>query len=847
MDKYIYSVALFLKSRSKYIATMILILAIFIIPLKTDALLVPQVYLTELDISKNSFEPMEEIEGKVSLWNYEKFLVSDLVFHFQLLGEEVDGVHTQLIDEQKDIHVFFLTPGEKKTKSFSYLLPQNLPNGTFKFRIQLVNSRGEEMSWIDKIINIGGGGKFLTLDNEWIIKDGQDMSSGGGVDYLPDEICQVRFDVSNNSSFTISAFYKIITYKRSIGQILKEEKKENLILKPGEKQTINTNLSKMTEPESYLSEIRFYNSEEEPISNSIYFRWIISGEEDAEILFVNPDKDSYQAGEEADIWVQYTGPAHFELEDVKEGVLMVDLYDKDGSLVGQGEKNIELKPGQAIISVGLEKDVSNLVIETKIVKQGNILDEYEIQLKQAKASETIIKPGFFEKNKKALFFLILAVILILIIYFSKKMKILKSVILLILLGIGVLSGNYVLAATEVTGGCCDTTTIFNSPTPNKNYNLGDIINFSGKFRVSSCGNGLFFNKITFYIAEDKEIPIKDCCGHTIDSCSPGTSCLCSEGCLNAYGAESENYSKDEIRNIKWCDEVKYLDTTKGYKIYKLGEIYPSDVNSGARPYWVEYSQDYIIPADLGFFGPVRLYVQYSGTHWKNHWHWNIAYQKANINSPPKALISCDPSGCNSSDCIGYTGCPFTLNNNSTDPNGQSDIVKSEWDILGWGSSPDISCTVNPLCNYTVPVITPDNYTIQLYIEDSSGNSNIATKGFTIKKEASAGFVCSFDNEDWLSCDDILLSQDQIIYLSDSQPNPLEHSLVSEGALMIVSRKWEIVGGAIFDQDNESDIQISLEQDSTVRLTIVDDNGRSHYKDHKIGVNLPLPEWEEAIP
>ncbi len=420
MNKYIYDMVLFVRERSKYIAIIILILAIFIIPWKTQALLVPQVYFTELDILKNSFEPMEQIEGKVSLWNYEEFVVSDLVFHFQLLGEEIDGVPTQLIDEQKDIHVFLLSPGGKATKSFSYLLPPNLPDGTFKFRIQLVNSRGEEMSWIDKIINIGGEGKFLTLGNEWITKDGQNMPSGGGVDYLPDEICQVRFDVSNNSSFTISAFYKIITYKRSIGQILQEEKKENLILKPGEKQTINTNLSQMTEPESYLSEIKFYDSEGNSISNSIYFRWIISGEEDAEILFVNPDKDSYQAGEEADIWVQYTGPAHFELEDVQEGVLMVDLYDKDGALVGQGEKNIELKPGQTIISVGLEKDVSNLVIETKIVKQGDVLDEYKIQLRQVETFETIVKPGFFEKNKKALFFLILIVILILVIYFLKR-------------------------------------------------------------------------------------------------------------------------------------------------------------------------------------------------------------------------------------------------------------------------------------------------------------------------------------------------------------------------------------------------------------------------------------------
>ena len=149
----------------------ILIMAIFIIPLKTQALLAPQVYLTELNLAKNSFDPGEQIVGNVSLMNYEEFVMSDLVFYFQLLGNEVDGVPTQMIDEQKGQEIFSISPGQEITKSFSYTLPSNLPKGDFKFRIQLATSRGEEMGWIDKIISIGGERKFLILDNYWLVKD----------------------------------------------------------------------------------------------------------------------------------------------------------------------------------------------------------------------------------------------------------------------------------------------------------------------------------------------------------------------------------------------------------------------------------------------------------------------------------------------------------------------------------------------------------------------------------------------------------------------------------------------------------------------------------------------------
>ncbi|MDI6883499.1 MAG: hypothetical protein QMC93_03540, partial [Patescibacteria group bacterium] len=270
------------------------------------------------------------------------------------------------------------------------------------------------------------------------------------------------------------------------------------------------------------------------------------------------------------------------------------------------------------------------------------------------------------------------------------MKTAKTLILLALLGAGILFANNILAATEVADSPCNTTIVFNSPIPNQTYNVGDVINFSGKFRVTSCGDGLFHNKIEFFITEDKEIPIKNrnCCGD------------CCGAISNIYGGC--------IQNITWCGDVKILDIAQadGYKIYKLGTIYPPDIPTGFNPYWVPYDQYFTIPSDLGFWGPVRFYVQYSGTHWNAHWHWNITYQKGEINYPPHAAISCDPSDCGTTDCIAYTGCPFHLINNSTDPNGQADIIKSEWDIYNWGADPDLSCS--GICNFTPQtlILTP---------------------------------------------------------------------------------------------------------------------------------------------
>jgi len=370
----------------------ILLLALFFVcPFFVQAVLAPQIYFTDLSISKTGYSPSETINGIVSLWNYESAMVSDLVLDFQLLGDKVNGVPTKLIDEKRDQSMFSLSGGQKLNKSFSYVLPVNLPNGSFIFRVQLLNSRGEEMSWKDKDIIIGGEGKFLDLDNYWIIEDGEELPAGMGVNYDSGEIPQVSFEVSNNSQSIIDAYYKIITYERNVGQILQEDKKENINLNSGEKKKIKTSLPRLTTANTYLSEIRFYDDNEEPVSNSIFFRWVVIGNDDASILYVNPNKDSYEAGESIEINVQYTGPAHTEAElnESEKGLIEVKIIDKDGSLACQTSQEIDLKTEEVLIDCLVENEIENPIIDVAITKDGQLLDEYSYEV--ASAEEKAVK------------------------------------------------------------------------------------------------------------------------------------------------------------------------------------------------------------------------------------------------------------------------------------------------------------------------------------------------------------------------------------------------------------------------------------------------------------------------
>ncbi len=274
---------------------------------EAQAILVPQIYITDIKITKAGSGPGETLEGVISLWNYENYVVGDLVFRYQLLGGEKNGVSSQLINEKISAEVFKLASGEKSDKQFVYTLPANLPEGNFKFRVQLANARGEELSWIDTDVQIKSDSGFLTLNNYWIVKDGKNLSAGAGVYYPPGQAAEVKFDVINSGNSAVTAYPKITTSKMNAGlggQIVGESEQESAVFGPGTKKTINVKLPELSQPESYLTEIRFYDtSTKNLISNSIFFRWIIEGKNDAQIQFVNLDKESYVKGEKIKIGV----------------------------------------------------------------------------------------------------------------------------------------------------------------------------------------------------------------------------------------------------------------------------------------------------------------------------------------------------------------------------------------------------------------------------------------------------------------------------------------------------------------------------------------------------------------
>jgi len=228
-----------------------------------------------------------------------------------------------------------------------------------------------------------------------------------------------------------------------------------------------------------------------------------------------------------------------------------------------------------------------------------------------------------------------------------------------------------------------------------------------------------------------------------------------------------------------------------------------------------------------------------------------------INQPPVANFSCTPSNCTI-----YTGESLVFNNNSTDPD--NNLVRSEWDILKWGSAPDLTCcasgcnSTNILCNYTVQSLIVGNgiYNMKLTVRDAQSATASLTKVFNIRQDAVADFVCSGDNLSWEACNsiDFRPPRNLTIYFHDNLSDAIlaqfglegRRSTPSQGAA-ISQRVWK-KNSVIFSSDNNSNPSLEMtDAEADISLQVTDTAGRSASVSFRVTAGTSLPEWEEIIP
>jgi len=344
------------------------------------------------------------------------------------------------------------------------------------------------------------------------------------------------------------------------------------------------------------------------------------------------------------------------------------------------------------------------------------------------------------------------------------------------------------------------------------------------------------------------------------SCSSGQcSCVCNAdpGC---YGGEPDGYPDDYPEVIisppsqegdpgdELSYEVTIINPSDEPETYTLIPSVPPDWSYSIDKTTVTISPGQSETVDFRITPPEGTPSgEYDISVTAQNENFGTGYAEYEIpNQSPTANICCQD--CSAPDCTAYTGESFTLINNSHDPDGDADIIKSEWDILGWGDDVDLDCpSTDPICDYTVQttILGAGIYTIELYAEDAYGNHSTDEENFTLKQSAIANFKCSLvdlpvDSPDWQDCSDIRPDVDETVYFLDQSDPPEDGS--------IVSYSWIFQNG---NPDTATGTNPSTKFEShgskQVTLTLEVTAGLSDTEIKNIFARLPLPEWEEISP
>jgi len=338
--------------------------------------LAPSIFITELKINeiKNN-----EITGEISISNNEDYYMNDLNYEISLFSG-VEFEKLKLVDVNASEEMFFVAPGKTITKVFTYIYPKNIASGDYTIMAQIITGRGTQLGWKDQKVSLNGAGKFLDIlgDASKVLVNGQEATPLEGINALPKGKVVVSLKVKNSGdAVTITPQIKI--FQRQINMpVVKDYQDFPITFTKGETKDISLTMPQFDKPESYLAEVKFYKDGEQ-ISAVQYFRWVVKGE-GGKILYIKANKDYFKKGEDIEMAVELIGPA--DGNDIGYGKLEISVFNKDGSLMAKKSEDVPLNSNLFSTKIALraKNDLTSPIIDVKLLKGSNILDQRKINL-----------------------------------------------------------------------------------------------------------------------------------------------------------------------------------------------------------------------------------------------------------------------------------------------------------------------------------------------------------------------------------------------------------------------------------------------------------------------------------
>lgn len=461
----------------------------------------PRIYVKELNISQTSFSAGNTISGNFLMWNTSGGIAADLSYAISL-NQGDSSLDKQIYPVSGQI-----APTKTLSQAFSYVIPKNIPNGDYQFKIQIFSQSGMPLNWGTKSVKITGGSGYLNIAGSYVVRGEKAFDPTIGPTFKAGESVKIKFVVYNPVAQKIDFKPQVTIYpSQDNTKELEHFSGSVYSLEPKGAKNVEIDMPKYKDAGSYLAKVVLL-SQNDPVSGEVTFRWVVAGS-GAKILNVLVKSNILEAGKGVEASVDYTGPA--DSTDVGEAKLVIDLYNaKNGQIVASGEKTIQLgkNAGTEVFSLIPSSNAESFTAEVKITKDGKELASYSANIKNPKDTGD---KGIMSASNLKIYLILSGILMVVLIILLRRKNMIKGKKLLLLFVIFVGAGILIAGATDVRAastcaegdgcllGCsptpdvdCSTLNLtWNAPMLDTVYVPGNPITYEGVNNNLNCFNNV---------------------------------------------------------------------------------------------------------------------------------------------------------------------------------------------------------------------------------------------------------------------------------------------------------------------------------------------------------------------
>lgn len=364
---------------------------------------IPQVRVSHVEMLSVTFTEGAVASGVFTISNAGSGSAGNIDYVIRLVGDYDKNGNWGVEYASQEVGPIALGPNEVRLVPFAIELPAGVAGNDLGIEVQAMLGSGFPLGWAEKRIIITGTHTYPKLTEAYVAIGEGKFAVGEGPTIHSDESAELVGTFQNNAATSLT-LTPSIAHKSMTGDVVRTEKAATFTIAPNSSHEFRIPVAASSaKPGVYLANITFLDEGGKQHAQLVSYRYILQGDDIANIQSASADKISVKAKETVTISVSFSGtPPDINRPGAKEqgvALLTVKAYSERGTELGSNTKEVNLDTEHvASVPIVVNASASSLQVSATLTKDGKVLASLEAPVSPKFGIESI-------RAKTALYFM----------------------------------------------------------------------------------------------------------------------------------------------------------------------------------------------------------------------------------------------------------------------------------------------------------------------------------------------------------------------------------------------------------------------------------------------------------